>query len=106
LAWQIWRIICFYLCIYPTIHQIVIRERKTTMAALGGLLPGLGLANFFGVPDPADEQDPQKKIAAMARQAVIRGAGESAGVTPIKMKSDQSGSTGMNDYYSALGYEA
>lgn len=75
--------------------------------ALGGFLPlnpfGFDpvLADMDQTPDTATE-----KIAIMARQAVVQGLGAGGAVNPVKMHSDQSGGTGVNDYFSALGYDA
>jgi len=63
-----------------------------------------GLSSFMGDMSP-DMMDPEK-VKAMARAARLKGMGDGGPVNQIKVTSDQSGATGINDYFSALGYDA
>ncbi|MCE3236048.1 MAG: hypothetical protein K0Q50_2228 [Vampirovibrio sp.] len=80
--------------------------------ALGGVTPGLDPLGFYNVYDPVlADMDPtpdtaREKMAVMARQAVLKGLNDGGGVGQIKLTTDQSGATGQNDYFSALGYNA
>ena len=52
-------------------------------------------------------QDPQQlSIAAKAQEALAKGVNDGGPVNDVKTYSDQSGKTGDNDYFSALGYDA
>ncbi len=74
----------------------------------GGFMPTVSpfgydpvLADMDQTPDTQTE-----KIAMMARAAVLQGLGGGGPVSEIKLTSDQSGASGQNDYFSALGYNA
>jgi hypothetical protein len=45
-------------------------------------------------------------VAKKAKQALAKGIQDGGPVTDVKPKSDQSGASGENDYFSALGYDS
>ena len=46
-----------------------------------------------------------KSVAELAAQARATGAHDQSQVEPVKTYADLSGNSGMNDYYTALGYD-
>lgn len=71
------------------------------MAGMFGLLT-------MGVMQPFESltEEEQAKLKQTARGALAKGVNGGGGVTQVKMSTDQSGASGQNDYFAALGYNA
>lgn len=72
----------------------------------GGLTSGFNYMGYAGKHTIYSTDSPEQKVAKMARQAVLRGVQNGGGVTEVKLHTDQSGASGVNEYFSALGYTA
>lgn len=71
------------------------------MAGMFGLL-NMGMMQPF----EALTEEEQAKVRQQARAAIAKGTKDGGGVTQIKMSTDQTGASGQNDYFAALGYNA
>jgi hypothetical protein len=64
-----------------------------------------GLSRYSGYPSSTPGNTQGKSVAELAAQARATGAHDQSQVEPVKTYADLSGKTGLNDYYTALGYD-
>ncbi len=78
------------------------------MSSIGS---GLGFSSSLfqsaaSASSAAADSTGQAQIAAKAKQALAKGVQDGGQVDDYKPKSDLTGASGDNDYWSALGYDA